>query len=102
MLAFFAMLMIFMNYVDRVNLAVAAPSIMKELHFTKVEARVPANDILPLLRRLSDTLGHAGGVLRASADRTPLAGVVVTVHLVDRGLPHLRGLGSGPLALRDR
>ncbi len=37
MLAFFAMLMIFMNYLDRVNLAVAAPSIMKELHFTKVQ-----------------------------------------------------------------
>ncbi|MGA2960664.1 MAG: MFS transporter [Candidatus Korobacteraceae bacterium] len=37
MLAVFAMLMIFMNYVDRVNLAVAAPSIMKELHFTKVQ-----------------------------------------------------------------
>ncbi len=36
-LAFFAMLMIFMNYLDRVNLAVAAPSIMKELHFTKVQ-----------------------------------------------------------------
>ena len=37
MLAFFAMLMVFMNYVDRVNLAVGAPSIMKELHFTKVD-----------------------------------------------------------------
>jgi ACS family glucarate transporter-like MFS transporter len=37
MMAFFAMLMIFMNYLDRVNLAVAAPSIMKELHFTKVQ-----------------------------------------------------------------
>jgi ACS family glucarate transporter-like MFS transporter len=37
MLAVFAMLMIFMNYVDRVNLAVAAPAIMKELHFTKVQ-----------------------------------------------------------------
>ena len=36
-LAFFAMLMIFMNYIDRVNIAVAAPSIMKELHFTKVQ-----------------------------------------------------------------
>jgi ACS family glucarate transporter-like MFS transporter len=37
MLAFFAMLMIFMNYIDRVNIAVAAPSIMRELHFTKVQ-----------------------------------------------------------------
>jgi ACS family glucarate transporter-like MFS transporter len=37
MLAFFAMLIIFMNYIDRVNISVAAPSIMKELHFTKVQ-----------------------------------------------------------------
>jgi len=40
MMAFFAMLMIFMNYLDRVNLAVAAPSIMRELHFTKVQLGV--------------------------------------------------------------
>lgn len=36
-LAFFAMLIYCLNYMDRVNLAVAAPAIMKELHFTKVQ-----------------------------------------------------------------
>ena len=35
-LAIFAMLMTFMSYLDRVNLSVTAPAIMKELHFTKV------------------------------------------------------------------
>ena len=35
-LAIFAMLMTFMSYLDRVNLAVTTPAIMKELHFTKV------------------------------------------------------------------
>jgi len=36
-LAIFAMLMTFMSWIDRVNLAVTAPAIIKELHFTKVE-----------------------------------------------------------------
>ncbi len=36
-LAIFAMLMTFMSWVDRVNLAVATPAIIKELHFTKVQ-----------------------------------------------------------------
>lgn len=36
-LAIFAMLMTFMSYIDRVNLAVTTPAIIKELHFTKVE-----------------------------------------------------------------
>lgn len=37
MLAVFAMLMTFMAYMDRVNLSVAAPAIIEELHFTKIE-----------------------------------------------------------------
>lgn len=37
-LAIFAMLMTFMSWVDRVNLAVATPAIVKELHFTKVRS----------------------------------------------------------------
>jgi ACS family glucarate transporter-like MFS transporter len=36
-LAFFAMLMTFMSYIDRINLAVTTPAIIKELHFTKVQ-----------------------------------------------------------------
>src|ERR1039458_6152570 len=36
-LAIFAMLMTFMSWIDRVNLAVTTPAIIKELHFTKVE-----------------------------------------------------------------
>lgn len=36
-LAIFAMLMTFMSWIDRVNLAVTAPAIIKELHFTKVQ-----------------------------------------------------------------
>jgi ACS family glucarate transporter-like MFS transporter len=36
-LAVFAMLMTFMSYIDRVNLAVTTPAIIKELHFTKVQ-----------------------------------------------------------------
>lgn len=36
-LAIFAMLMTFMSYIDRINLAVTTPAIMKELHFTKVQ-----------------------------------------------------------------
>jgi ACS family glucarate transporter-like MFS transporter len=36
-LAVFAMLMTFMSWIDRVNLAVTAPAIIKELHFTKVQ-----------------------------------------------------------------
>lgn len=36
-LAIFAMLGTFMAYMDRVNLSVAAPAIMKELHFTKMQ-----------------------------------------------------------------
>jgi ACS family glucarate transporter-like MFS transporter len=35
-LAIFALLMTFMSYIDRVNLAVTAPAIINELHFTKV------------------------------------------------------------------
>jgi ACS family glucarate transporter-like MFS transporter len=35
--AVFAFLMTFVAYLDRVNLAVATPSIMRELHFTKVQ-----------------------------------------------------------------
>jgi ACS family glucarate transporter-like MFS transporter len=37
MLAIFAFLATFVAYLDRVNLAVATPSIMRELHFTKVQ-----------------------------------------------------------------
>ena len=36
-LAVFAFLMTFVAYLDRVNLAVATPVIIKELHFTKVQ-----------------------------------------------------------------
>jgi ACS family glucarate transporter-like MFS transporter len=36
-LAIFAMLMTFMSWVDRVNLAVTTPAIVRELHFTKVQ-----------------------------------------------------------------
>jgi ACS family glucarate transporter-like MFS transporter len=36
-LAIFAFLATFVAYLDRVNMAVATPSIMKELHFTKVQ-----------------------------------------------------------------
>jgi ACS family glucarate transporter-like MFS transporter len=36
-LAVFAALMTFIAYIDRVNLAVATPAIMKDLHFTKVQ-----------------------------------------------------------------
>ena len=36
-LAIFAMLMTFMSWIDRVNLAVTTPAIIKELHFTKVQ-----------------------------------------------------------------
>jgi ACS family glucarate transporter-like MFS transporter len=36
-LAIFAMLMTFMSYIDRINLAVTTPAIIKELHFTKVQ-----------------------------------------------------------------
>lgn len=37
MLAIFAMLMTFMSYMDRVNLAVTTPSIIQELHFSMIE-----------------------------------------------------------------
>lgn len=37
LLAVFAFLMTLIAYLDRVNLAVATPAIMKELHFTKVQ-----------------------------------------------------------------
>ncbi len=36
-MAIFAFLATFVAYLDRVNMAVATPSIMKELHFTKVQ-----------------------------------------------------------------
>ena len=36
-LAIFCMLTVFVSYIDRVNLSVATPSIMKELHFSKVQ-----------------------------------------------------------------
>jgi ACS family glucarate transporter-like MFS transporter len=36
-LAILAMLMTFMSYMDRVNLSVATPQIMQELHFTKMD-----------------------------------------------------------------
>jgi len=36
-LAVFAMLMTFMAYADRINLAVTTPEIIKELHFTKIQ-----------------------------------------------------------------
>ncbi len=36
-LAIFAMMMTFMAYIDRINLAVTTPAIIQELHFTKVE-----------------------------------------------------------------
>ena len=37
MLAVFALLLTFLSFMDRVNLSVAAPSIMKEFHFTLVQ-----------------------------------------------------------------
>jgi ACS family glucarate transporter-like MFS transporter len=36
-LAIFVLLITFMSFMDRVNLAIAAPEIMKEFHFTKIQ-----------------------------------------------------------------
>ena len=84
MLAFFAMLMIFMNYIDRVNLAVAAPSIMKELQFTKVQLGFLQTVFFLAYALFQIPSGTLVEYFRAPQGRSHLAGLVVAVHLLDR------------------
>ena len=93
-LAIFAMLMTFMSYIDRVNLAVTDSGHHEGIALHQSADWNVSNGVFRLLCGISNPLGHVDGVFRPSPNRSSGADLVVDIYLLARHFAGVSPPGS--------